>query len=188
MHTVCTSIIEIAEDGKTARSSFYTPGIIFNTLNPDKTRYAEFMWERYGVDWILEDGEWRYVNNLVAEDFTCKIDCVNMAAESYRELLRTGVVVVPLMFIGVKVDIPGPSHFDYSPAQVVQIDPTWPEPYRTLEEREKYIPKPGDGEGLVKILDIPDAPPRSSASKGVRAAGCAFRREEHYLEEREQGQ
>lgn len=60
IHMLATDIIEVAADGKSARAYFYTPGVICSTLNMNRKRRGSLMWERYGIEYVCEDGEWKF--------------------------------------------------------------------------------------------------------------------------------
>jgi len=62
-HTLTSPVIEVAADRKTAKGVWYTPGIIGSYQN--KT----WLWERYGVDFVNEDGEWKIWHLHVYTDF-----------------------------------------------------------------------------------------------------------------------
>jgi hypothetical protein len=64
MHTITTGVIEVAQDRKTAKGIFYTPGMV-GTYNS-----GAWMWERYGVDFINENGTWKIWHLHVYSDFT----------------------------------------------------------------------------------------------------------------------
>ena len=68
MHTLATDIVEVADDGGTARASFLTPGVLFSTLNANLKCRCMTLWERYGSDFIFEDGEWKYLHEQVCPD------------------------------------------------------------------------------------------------------------------------
>lgn len=58
IHSLGTSIIEVAGDGQTAKGVWLSPG--FETTNtPEKGPQAMWSWGKYGVDFIQEDGEWK---------------------------------------------------------------------------------------------------------------------------------
>ncbi len=65
MHTNTTPNIQIAGDGKTAKGSWESPGFITEFMGGDFM--AAWIWERYFVDFIKEDGQWRiwHANLLV---------------------------------------------------------------------------------------------------------------------------
>ncbi len=86
VHSLCNDIIEVAEDGKTARAYYITPGIIHSRLNPDKRKFAALFWEVYGSDFIEEDGVWKYLHEQVQGIAGCGLDCENWAVERYKFL------------------------------------------------------------------------------------------------------
>ena len=136
VHMLASGIIEAAEDGRTVRASWYTPGIIFSTLNPEQAREGAWIWERYGIDFMLEDGQWKIYHQHVCQDLVKQFDYENWAQAEYRLLTEPqkprGHVFPPY------VDIPGPAYFKYTPVQPVQNTVPWPEPYRTLDEHHTY--------------------------------------------------
>jgi len=57
IHSLLSPIIEVAEDGQTAKGFWQTSGPGF-TVN-DNGAKAEIAWENYAVDFVKEDGEWK---------------------------------------------------------------------------------------------------------------------------------
>lgn len=73
MHTLTTPVIEIAEDGQTAQAMWYTPGFGTGTgpgAGPDAQASGQWMYERYAIDFIKEDGEWKIWHFFVGTDFS----------------------------------------------------------------------------------------------------------------------
>lgn len=68
MHTLTTPLIVVAGDGRTAKGLFYSPGQV--TQTPLGQPSANWMWERYAVDFIKEEGQWRIWHFNVFTDFT----------------------------------------------------------------------------------------------------------------------
>jgi hypothetical protein len=56
-HTLTTSVIEIAGDRKTAKGVWNSPG--HETMPIGERPIAHWCWNRYGVDFILENSEWK---------------------------------------------------------------------------------------------------------------------------------
>lgn len=84
VHNLSSDIIEVADDGKSARGAFLTPGNIYEYLKPQQRRRAIFMWERYGADFVCdEDGHWKYLHEHVCPDFQGNYDDVNWGLEAY---------------------------------------------------------------------------------------------------------
>jgi hypothetical protein len=72
MHTLTTPIIEIAGDGKTAKAVWYSPGLgLSSRINGENvTVGSTFFWEKYGADFVKEDGEWKIWHCQMFYDFT----------------------------------------------------------------------------------------------------------------------
>jgi len=64
LHVTTTGIIEVAEDGQTAKAFWYSPGMIMET-----GQSAGSIWEIYGVDFVKEDGEWKMWHLHMFTDF-----------------------------------------------------------------------------------------------------------------------
>lgn len=85
VHNLSSDIIEVADDGKSARGAFLTPGNIYEYLKPQQRRRAIFMWERYGADFVCdENGHWKYLHEHVCPDFQGNYDDVNWGLEAYQ--------------------------------------------------------------------------------------------------------
>ena len=64
LHVTTTAIIEIAEDGKTAKGFWYSPGMIKETGSN-----ASAMWEAYGADFVKEEDGWKLWHLHMYTDF-----------------------------------------------------------------------------------------------------------------------
>ena len=64
LHVTTTGIIEVAEDGQTAKAFWYSPGIVQET-----GMSASSIWEAYGVDFVKEDGVWKIWHLHMFTDF-----------------------------------------------------------------------------------------------------------------------
>lgn len=65
--TLTTPIIEVAGDGKTAKGYWYTIGWT-SSVQGDKGG-AQWSFERYGIDFVKEDGDWKIWHFHVYNDF-----------------------------------------------------------------------------------------------------------------------
>ena len=65
LHVTTTAIIEVADDGLTAKGYWYTPGMLKQTDYDN----ADSMWENYGADFIKENGEWKLWHLHMYTDF-----------------------------------------------------------------------------------------------------------------------
>lgn len=143
LHTLTSSIAEVADDGKTARISWYTPGVIFSYLNvpgpmnPTGDREGAWIWERYGCDFVWEDGECKLLHMQVAPDYMGPMDGLNGAARTYESLINPQPMPEFDMALP-PVDDPGPLNYEYSPVRAVQNPLPWPEPYVSMDKLNSY--------------------------------------------------
>ena len=72
MHTQTTAIIEVAGDGKTAKGVWYSPGIGLSArINGTNVSYGgTFFWEKYGADFMKENGVWKIWHCQMWYDWT----------------------------------------------------------------------------------------------------------------------
>ena len=64
LHVTTTSIIEVADDGLTAKGYWYSPGMIREVGSSGNA-----IWEAYGADFIKENGEWKIWHLHMFTDF-----------------------------------------------------------------------------------------------------------------------
>jgi len=70
MHCLTSPYVEVAGDGQTAQGMWYAPGQVTGT---DETgSHGGYMYEKYGVDFIKEDGEWKIWHLFIGTDFSLK--------------------------------------------------------------------------------------------------------------------
>lgn len=155
-HFVASPVIEVAEDGQSAKGLFYTPAYIAGFCTENGEKRGMYLFERYGADYVYEDGQWKYLNLRVCPDIHGQMDGSGYAEDSGRpgpggppqaqegEGAQEpppgppggGVNIADL--INQPYDIPGPLHRDWSKTQTVQKQPPMPEPYSTLSETFLY--------------------------------------------------
>lgn len=143
-HVQTTPIIEIAGDGKTAKGVWYSNGLCAwidgNTGKP----FSANVWEKYGVDFIKEDGQWRIWHLSHYWDFA----------------LPTGKSMADIQWPDTKDPRPqwtndfngnnrmkgleftrytdGEIYKQYHPMRVPQLMPKLPEPYETFDPNDAY--------------------------------------------------
>jgi hypothetical protein len=66
-HTITSGVVEVAEDRQTAKGVWYTPGGGGQAKN-GKLDFG-WMWEKYGVDFIRENGKWKVWHMKVYTDW-----------------------------------------------------------------------------------------------------------------------
>ena len=143
MHTLVNSIVEVAADGQSARTSFVTPGILYDCLSDRAPRSCINFWERYGSDFILEDGHWKYLHEQVCPDNGMMTDFMNAAADEYRRIVDPPKGPGRGMpqgdrYAKLRLADKGPLHKRYSIFTPIQNTVPWPEPYDTLDNNNSY--------------------------------------------------
>jgi hypothetical protein len=140
LHTLNSPLIVVADDLQSAKATWYTPGVILTTQD-GKTPIGFWIWERYAIDVVSEDGQWRFLNIQVNTDF------MNPMGKS---LQPQGSDAAALGVEGVQANgpqpafaIPGPdiakqTYREFGATRVPTITPRQPEPYRTLSETFQY--------------------------------------------------
>ncbi len=153
VHTLVTDIIEVAEDGLSARASFLTPGIVFSMLTDTKKRFCVCLWERYGSDFVYENGQWLYLREQVCPDVFARVDCDNWARIAWQSLTDKDAKTLfqeidaqnerrgdPFATLELELQLsdPGPLHTPYSPILPPRNTVPWPEPYSHWDSEHCY--------------------------------------------------
>lgn len=146
MHTSTTPIIEIAGDGKTAQGTWYSPGVGVMPVYQDGKIHLQSMlfMEKYGGDFVKEDGVWKIWHLQMAYDFVPGLP-EEMLSQLNAQLgdLALGRPLKPLGGeAGERMEGPLPEGFrkplysypSYSPQRVSVIWPKLPAPYYTFSE------------------------------------------------------
>jgi hypothetical protein len=145
MHTNLTPVIEVAGDGKTAKGIWYSIGLSVTPnfeANGKTTIRSNWQPEKYAVDFVKEDGEWKiwHFINLFEPGPTEGTQEFNMEMVKAHgtlgvvpgEQAPTGMGIVHY----VTKELPG--LYSWSPTTVPQIFPKFPEPYYTFSETFSY--------------------------------------------------
>jgi hypothetical protein len=134
MHTLTTPVIEVAGDGKTAKGVWVSPGHL-TAMRGGKLQ-AFWFWERYGADFVKEDGQWKIWHLRVYTDFLTPYE------KSWVEnsLEPAPPHVEPEGFPKPNRPPTSPAYQEYSPTTRLQFEPRLPEPYRTFSETFSYGP------------------------------------------------
>jgi len=132
VHTLTTPIIEIAEDGETAQGVWYSPGIVTEIGRDGKPEPLN-MWERYGVDFVKEDGEWKIWHIHMYYDLNFG------PGQDWTKPQGPPPPPDPNAPKRPKTDRPPKVIYNnYSPTQVPQRLPRIPMPYKTFADVEPY--------------------------------------------------
>lgn len=145
MHTQQTPVIEIAGDGKTAKGIWYSIGIgVRATVNNDGTytKSTEWMWEKYAVDFIKEDGKWKiwHLINVMDEPPLTSPTTVSLNSNAGGQGGQppAGANVGTGAGGGQLQASKTVEAFKWSPTIVPKIEPKFPEPYYTFSETFSY--------------------------------------------------
>jgi hypothetical protein len=130
-HALATPVIEIADDMKTARGAWQSPGhITGDQFSAKKEFKAHWAWMRYGCDFINEDGVWKlwhlHVYGLfmvpVGEDWISQPDAHDMPPFPPEHA----------------PDRPPTYSWAYTTKTLVEYVPAPPQPYETFDESDSY--------------------------------------------------
>jgi len=133
IHTQTTPIIEVAGDGKTAKGLWYSPGIMTNAVikNGKVDTNGGWFFEKYAVDFIKEDGEWKIWHIGMYYDPTPP----GWGAEGDVDMTGGSARIAQLM----EASRPNPEPYEvWSPKSVLKLAPRFPEPYYTFSETFSY--------------------------------------------------
>ncbi len=134
MHEMDTEVIEVAEDGKTAKGAWISPGhetYVDGQVpgRPDETgdgkAHAEWCWGKYAVDFIKDaDGQWKIWHMRLYPLFKCEYGTSWVEAEQ--------PTADEFAFTSAEKNV---SMWTYSPAEVYPAnEPAIPWPYKHFED------------------------------------------------------
>lgn len=142
-HVLASPVIEVADDGLSARSWYLTPGTMMNRFGRDgQHRSGGWLWERYGSDFVYSEGKWWWAHEQVCPDIAGSLDKENWARTMY-ERCKSGRIGPPQS--APKNEDHGPQrsdketkHREWSMWQTVQhtVDP--PKPYAHMDDDNSY--------------------------------------------------
>lgn len=154
VHTLTTSIIEVAEDGMSAKGLWYTPGYALRRNYIEDSASACWMWEKYGADFIWENGEWKFLHIQIGMDIMANYgeswaDPKPMGGpggpppapkpEPEKDKDGKEIKKAPSMGGGISQPPDGPGKYSvYSRTRVPSEYPKIPVPYTTLSETFSY--------------------------------------------------
>jgi hypothetical protein len=141
VHCLSEGCVEAAEDGKSARGWFMTPGIMGGAAEGhDGVRGLVSLWEYYGCDFVYHNGEWRYIHEHVCPMFGAPFNETNWAHDLYE---KSDDDPAHNMRRPAPCKVTDDQFFSdrYDVHQVVQ-HLIWecPKPYETLNDENSYSP------------------------------------------------
>lgn len=150
VHVLASPVIEIAEDGMSAKGLWYTPGFALRHDYVKGTVDVAWMWEKYGGDFVYENGEWRFLRLLI---------CMDMSTGEPNSWTEPRPPMgpppeeeefdpddpdgkrgkSPAMGGGVSVEKDEPGRYtDYKPTRIPTETPRLPEPFESLDKTWSY--------------------------------------------------
>ena len=136
-HTLTTPVIQIAGDGKTAKGIWMSWG---HLTSPGEGKMERtWAYEKYGIDFIKEDGEWKIWHLHTYVDFYSPVDgdwtnpATNMASNKERSDAAPSEDRGPF-----RPDKRGVFYIGYSPTTIPKMEPKPPVPYYTFSETFSY--------------------------------------------------
>jgi len=124
IHPTTTPMIVIARDGKTAKGVWIGTGLVAGKDKDTGKPKCGWEWDRYGVDFIKEDGKWKFWHFHIYTLFSSGWD--DPWAEQFNQKVFDIVIPDNLKPDGLPID-----SYPYRPDMAVQLIPVPPEPYET---------------------------------------------------------
>ena len=141
VHVLASDVIEVADDGMSARSFYLTPGTLTGPIGFDgQHRGGVWLWERYGSDFAFVNGEWKWFHEQVCPDIAGDYDVGNWARNRYLDFIENDCTVGELGGRPAQLTEPGMLHADYTVVQTVQDTVPAPKPYHTMDNDNTYSP------------------------------------------------
>jgi hypothetical protein len=125
-HHLTTPMIEVAEDGQTAKGVWISPGHETGP-NPETGKHqGQWCWTKYGCDFIKEDGEWKIWHYHWYDTFMVPYEASWVdTPQPAMDFIEEHPNFTP--------DKPPSSRSTYFPDQVRRPIPDYPEPYETWD-------------------------------------------------------
>ena len=148
IHTFTTPDIQIAEDGQTAQGVWVSIGLSARVQPDGKPQYG-WPWEKFGVDFIKEDGEWKIWHlQIYTEKVFMFTDFGSGGPGGEPRPAGAPGAGQPPQGEGppqgmkpVEFDIDVQMYEQYSPTKVPTLEPRLPKPYKTWDDTTPYIAK-----------------------------------------------
>ena len=149
IHTLTTPVIEIAEDGQTAKGVWKSPGA--ETITDPQTGKLRGMWAwtKYACDFIKEDGKWKILHYHVYRIFMTPAD-MNYTDEYESRFMSKASAIAPADGGASQASsLKEPTTYDnpFTTKYVPELVPAPPEPYRTFSETFSYGKPPTTAKG-----------------------------------------
>jgi hypothetical protein len=131
-HALTTPVIEVAQDGKTAKGVWISPG--HETFVRDGRAQANWMWGKFALEFVKEDGAWKIWHYQVFMTFLTPFDTP-----------WTDPAATPDHPPMPNADAPSSYYKPYRVDAVADYWPAPPEPYDTFEGSRSVVGAPPAG-------------------------------------------
>jgi hypothetical protein len=191
MHMLTTALIQVAGDGQTAKGIWYSPGFL-TEIGADGKPKSAWDFQRYGVDFIKEDGKWKIWHMVAYTDFVTHpsvswTDKVSIANATILDQAWNSSVAG-----GAKLKAPvAYQHFadtfSYSPAKaVLDVDKKdGKEENGDIDQRikslEKKISKAADVQAIKVVMNSMQHHVNMMNSEAQKTPGRAFGQNDGYI-------
>lgn len=149
-----TPIIEVAGDGKTARGVWFSQAIVMNYTgkkDKDGNEFAQgtYYFEKYGADFVREDGEWKIWHIQMYRDFTPSVGSeskwttpgtIQQSTTAQQFTDKKDQKAQSSGDTGLsKASRENPDPYEqWSPTRENKLRPEIPEPYYTFDETSNF--------------------------------------------------
>lgn len=147
MHTLTTPVIEIAGDRETAKAMWYSPGIVIEaSLSSASGFVAYWSWQKYAVDFVREERQWRFWHLSVYTDWRTEFSTSPVSAslkipDDTRTVDLEAKKVANASLRDMRTpDIRHEIYNAWFPGRVPRMHPEPPVPYETFSQTCSYGP------------------------------------------------
>ncbi|MDU9392864.1 nuclear transport factor 2 family protein [Pseudomonas japonica] len=141
VHALATPFIEVAGDGLTARGMWTGVGFVA-VRSPEGKPSAFWEWDKYGIDFVKEDGVWKiwhhYFTNLFRTNWVGFGEDWDPQTWEQVPLYEKWEKAFGDFPEGTRPDGPGVNQAQYSINTRQQLQPEPPEPYQRWDESKRY--------------------------------------------------
>jgi hypothetical protein len=130
IHPTTTPVIEVAADGKTAKGVWTGTGFVARNSETGEPQ-AMWEWDKYGVDFIKEDGKWKFWHLHIYRIFRSRWD------KGFGSWDPDAAVSLEIPDEH-KPDGPAVDDYPYRRDTLGQLAPVPPEPYDTFDPKNMY--------------------------------------------------
>jgi hypothetical protein len=134
LQALSSPVIEVAEDGETAKGLWMAPTVATECHKGDAAPAGHVVWLRFAVDFIKEADGWKFWHYRILPAFNTSHEKDWVQSSMFMEKMFAEMGEPP-----VDHQNPGPEEFRaYSVHEPFRYFPIPPEPYKTFSETFRY--------------------------------------------------